>query len=195
VPFPTPGAPRLLAILANPPLTTSGMRTINRVGGAARILGCTSITIGNLFPIPSRDVLELTTLGGRPAPWAVARRTLAAQLDDANDVLLGWGRTEPAGKARQYHRSQVRWLFGDLAARPVRVWAVGDSPRHPSRWQRHTSSCHPGLHFSEALARCLRPIGSPSDGMTEPCGHSGARNGLVHDLFEGHDGASLNVGP
>ncbi|GAA3144390.1 hypothetical protein GCM10010530_75040 [Kribbella aluminosa] len=146
---------RLLAVLANPPLATSGQRTLNRVSLAARLIGCDDVVVGNLFPIASKDVTALGTLGADSDQWLAARDGLLRLLLGADDVLLGWGRAEPAGAARIHHRSQIQWLMTELESRSLQVWTVGGEPRHPSRWQRHTCRAYPGRPFGSALAAAL----------------------------------------
>ena len=141
----------LLAVLANPPLTTSGQRTRDRVALAAQIIGCPDFEVGNLFPVPSMDVSSIARLGVRPELWSDARDDLVNQLSRADDVLLGWGCTEPAGGARLHHRSQIEWLLTTVESKPIQLWTVGGVPRHPSRWQRYTSRAYPALPFVAAL--------------------------------------------
>jgi hypothetical protein len=147
----------LLAVLANPPLTTSGQRTRDRVALAAQIIGCEEVVVGNLFSLPSKDVTAIGRLGARSDLWCNARADLVDQLSRADDVLLGWGCTEPAGRARSHHRSQIEWLLTAVDVKPIKIWTVGGLPRHPSRWQRYTSKVHPALPFSAALAVSLGP--------------------------------------
>jgi len=149
------GGRSLLAVLANPPLTTSGKRTRDRVALAARFIGCVEITFGNLFPLPSEDVLGIARLGSRPELWFDARVDLAHQLSRADDVLLGWGCTEPAGEARLHHRAQIEWLLTTAESKSTQIWTVGGLPRHPSRWQRYTSRAYPALPFVAALGVSL----------------------------------------
>jgi hypothetical protein len=151
-----PSERRLLAVLANPPLATSGLRTLSRVKLAARVIGCGEVGVGNLFSAASKDVTELTVLGVRPDSWLDARAGLLREICAADDVLLGWGCTEPCGEARLHHRSQVGWLMGVLESQSAQVWTVGGLPRHPSRWQRYTAREYPGREFVSALAASLR---------------------------------------
>src|SRR4051794_31018520 len=148
-------ARRLLAILASPPLATSGSRTRARLTLAARLIGCDTFAVANLISIPTTDVLDISVVGHEKASWCDARIRLAAQLDDAEDVLLGWGCTEPVGAARKHHRSQVAWLRTEVSRHGFRPWTLGGKPRHPSRWQRYTARYHNGLPFVDALAEAL----------------------------------------
>lgn len=151
---------RLLAVLANPPLSTSGQRTLGRVTMAARVIGCGEVAIDNLFPTPSNDVTELNAIGAQADLWLAARPSLLRELRAVDDVLLGWGCSEPSGEARRHHRTQVTWLMGVLESRSVQVWTVGGQPRHPSRWQRYTAREYPGQPFVNALGASLR-VGLP----------------------------------
>lgn len=146
----------LLAILANPPLTP-GTRTRNRVLVASQLLGFDEMAIGNLFSIPTARTGDISVVGADVEGWMVARKTLESQLQTADGVLLGFGCAEPSGPARYHHREQVLWLEQQLEQFRHLVWWVGGQPRHPSRWQRHTSRCYPGIPFLEALEEALQP--------------------------------------
>ena len=50
--------PRFLAILATPPLVTSGERTLARVRIAAELIGTTSVVIANLLNVATTDVRD-----------------------------------------------------------------------------------------------------------------------------------------
>jgi hypothetical protein len=160
-------ARRLLAVLANPPSATLGERTRSRVAMAARIIGCDDVVVANLFSYPSRDVTELSVIGVDDAGWTKARCDLARKINQADEVLLGWGCSEPVGLARMRHRAQVTWLLEALSTRSVRIWTVSNAPRHPSRWQRHTARAHPGLPFAVALALSLQSSNPPTTAATE----------------------------
>ena len=149
-------ARRLLAILATPPLTTSGARTCSRLHLATKILGSDVLVIVNLIAVPTRDVLDIASVGSESAPWREARCDLASQIAAADTVLLAWGTAEPAGPARDHHRAQVAWVNDLISSRGIVRWTVGGTPRHPSRWQRHTARMQPGLPFSLALAASLQ---------------------------------------
>ena len=158
------GSPkRLLAVLANPPQTTSGLRTHGRVAMAGALLGCEEASIVNLFGTPSRDVTAIGALGRNSAAWAAARPAILLALAEADDVLLGWGCTEPTGSARLHHREQVSWLIGLLRDQSRQAWMVGARPRHPSRWQRYTAKCFPGMTFADGLAAALMPAALVDD--------------------------------
>lgn len=149
-------ARRLLAILATPPLTTSGARTRGRLQLATEILCSDVLVIANLIDVPTKDVLDIASVGREPAPWREARGDLASQIAAADAVLLAWGTAEPAGPARGHHRAQVAWVNDVIGSRGIVSWTVGGMPRHPSRWQRYTARRQPGLPFSSALAASLQ---------------------------------------
>jgi len=149
-------ARRLLAILATPPLTTSGARTRGRLQLATEILGSGVLAIANLIDVPTKDVLDITSVGRESGPWLEARSDLEDQITLADDVLLAWGISEPAGSARDHHRAQVVWVNDLISSRGMVRWTVGGTPRHPSRWQRHTARRRPGLPFPLALAASLQ---------------------------------------
>lgn len=154
----------LVAVLANPPLTT-GTRTIRRVELAAQLLGFSRAAVVNLFALPSHATGEIAELGAGPEGWMLARSTLADQIASADALLLAYGATEPTGSARTHFRRQLEWLAERVEARGVAAWCVGDGPRHPSRWQRWTHRAHPGLPFSEALAESLVRVTTPTVGV------------------------------
>ncbi len=147
---------RLLAILATPPLSTSGARTRGRLHLATEILGSDVLAIANLIDVPTKDVLDTASVGREPAPWREARGDLASQIAAADTVLLAWGTAEPAGPARDHHRAQVAWVNDVIGGRGIVPWTVGGMPRHPSRWQRYTARRQPGLPFSLARAASLQ---------------------------------------
>jgi len=152
-----PGKPRLLlAVLASPPLTTSGAVTRRRVELAAQLIGCDAVTFSNLISIPTADVLDIAAVGRDPIGWSDAQAEIAAGLEEADSVLFGWGCAEPSGPARNRHRAQVRWLHAGVHRRNLRWWTVGGAPRHPSRWQRYTAREYPKVPFHVALSRSLR---------------------------------------
>ena len=146
----------LLAVLASPPLRTRGSRTLARLEQVAEILGYEQVEIVNLISVPTDTVLDVTRVGCERAPWLASRSSIISGLVRASAALLGWGLTEPSGPARLHHRSQVEWLSRELAQRTIPLWTVGGAPRHPSRWQRHTSRASPGILFSAALAQELK---------------------------------------
>jgi hypothetical protein len=156
----------LVAVLANPPLTT-GTRTIRRVELAAEVLGFSRSAVANLFALPSHATGGIAELGAGPEGWVSARSPLAAQIGGADALLLAYGASEPSGSARTHFRCQLEWLAERVEARGVAVWCVGDGPRHPSRWQRWTHRAHPGLPFRDALARSLVRVSPPSVGAAD----------------------------
>lgn len=147
----------LTAILATPPLSTSGARTLARVEMARDLVGASSVKICNLLNVATNDVLEVRTVGADVAAWQLSRQGIRTALANASDVLLAWG-VEPTGRARQHHRTQVAWVMHLIAAQEMDAWVVGAQPRHPSRWQRYTSRAHSGLSFSSALELSLGKV-------------------------------------
>lgn len=146
----------LLAILATPPRTTSGSHTRTRVRAAAAFLGFKASHIVNLLDAPTRDVTEISAIGVGIDVWLHSRPPISAALDNCDGVLVAWGVTAPVGPARHHHSAQIRWVIDEAETRGLRLWSVGDVPRHPSRWQRLTSREHPGVEFAEALAASLQ---------------------------------------
>lgn len=153
----------LVAVLSNPPIT-EGRRTIRRVELASMILGFDTHLIVNMFARPSHATGDLDLLGVDESGWVEARPDIAAALDRAGGVLLGYGSTAPSGAARLQFRAQVDWLCGHLSGLTSPVWQLGDGPRHPSRWQRWTYHAHPNVPFDEAVRRSLVLVGPGSGG-------------------------------
>jgi hypothetical protein len=150
-------ASALVCVLANPP-TTSGARTLGRVGQAAEILGYRDAEVVNLFPLATYRTGGINDLGAEAAHWHHARGPIEGALNRAAAVLIGYGATEPSGLARGHHRDQVAWLRQQIVERKLPTYQVGDGPRHPSRWQRWTFRHHPEVPFSEALRLSLRLV-------------------------------------
>lgn len=141
----------LLVVLATPPLT-SGARTLRRVELATNQLGYSIARIANLVSIETQDVNELSRLEISPRSWLVSRATIEEHLASRPAVLLAYGCSLPVGPARLAYKAQLAWLAGALRAAGVdEVITVGGRPRHPSRWQRHTSRALPALDFESAL--------------------------------------------
>jgi hypothetical protein len=157
----------LVCVLANPP-TTSGVRTLGRVGQAAQLLGYGDVEVVNLFPLATYRTGGINDLGAEAEHWHHARGPIEEALNRAAAVLIGYGATEPSGVARGHHRDQVAWLRQRIVERRLPTYQVGDGPRHPSRWQRWTFRHHPEVPFSEALrlSLCLVTCG----GTDEPRG-------------------------
>ncbi|GAB3615902.1 hypothetical protein GCM10027416_04590 [Okibacterium endophyticum] len=146
----------MLVVLSNPPLGTTGQRTLGRVATAGRLINAKEIDIANLFSIATYRTSGVSLAGAEAEGWVAARSSIEEGLDRATDVLLAYGTQEPSGKARHHHRAQVEWLKGEIMSRSLTVWAVGERTGHPSRWQRLTFSRWPELDFISALARELK---------------------------------------
>jgi hypothetical protein len=137
----------LLAILATP------TRTRARLELARDLLGYGAVSVVNMLDVPTVDTNEISKVGQEAAPWLQSRTKISTALPKASGVILGYGKTEPSGGARQHHRNQVEWLHRELETFVSPIWSVGNEARHPSRWQRFTSMEMPELSFSEALLR------------------------------------------
>lgn len=144
----------LVAVLANPPLTT-GVRTTRRIQLAADLLGYSEVKVANVFALPSHATGEISAMGAAYEVWELALAALRAHLDSADGVLLAYGTREPGGMARSHFRAQVNWIRDRILVNGAPVWRVGDGPRHPSRWQRWTSRAYPGIPFKDALSLSL----------------------------------------
>jgi hypothetical protein len=145
----------LVAVLANPPLPDHGDRTRARIEQAADIIGCNAVTIVNLFPLASRSSIGIADLGDAASPWLAAQSDIQEAVTKADAILFGYGVTSPSGRAGEHHRAQIAWTKALVASLPVVPWMVGGQPRHPSRWQRHTSRTFPEMAFADALRLVL----------------------------------------
>lgn len=144
----------LTVILSNPP-TTSGARTLGRVGLAAKILDHDTFSVANLFPVATHQSGGIATVGCESTSWHAARPGLRTALDAADTVLLAYGVEEPKGPARSHFRQQVEWLNAEIGARELPLVYFGGRTMHPSRWQRHTFRAYPGRPFEEAAQLAL----------------------------------------
>ena len=148
----------LVAILLNPPLTTSGERTRKAVGSAARVLGYEKHEISNLCTAATTDVAELSSLDN-PSAWTHARIELAASISRADGLLAGWGVAGMAGEGLRALQDQLVWLTHEaLNAGIDHIWMVNNQPRHPSRWHQYTADKHgrtSGGSFEDRLAELL----------------------------------------
>lgn len=149
----------LLVILANPPLGTTGLRTLNRVSQASAIFGSEKALITNLLSVPTRSTSDIREVGGDPEGWRLSRADIQEKVALAGHIIYAFGVSEPSGPARINFRDQLGWLSTLVARRHGMVWTVGPTPRHPSRWHRFTSRAHPGLDVPTALA--LSFVSSP----------------------------------
>jgi hypothetical protein len=145
----------LLAICSNPPLSTSGERTLARLEQARALLGFQNVRLVNLFALPTYRSDEVEALGRAPDGWHLARAGIAEALDRADAVLLAYGVSAPAGPAREHHRDQTAWLDSEVTRRQLPSYWVGGAPRHPSRWQRYTFRSHPDLAYADGLRLAL----------------------------------------
>ncbi|CEH10549.1 Putative uncharacterized protein [Propionibacterium freudenreichii] len=147
----------LLTIASNPPLGTSGQRTMGRVALAAKVLGYSEARLANLFALPTYRTGDLSTVGATADGWLQARPLLQEGLTSAGAVLLAYGKQAPSGSARQHFRDQVAWMDEQIALAGLPVWWVGGEARHPSRWQRYSAKHHPDVPFTDALKLVLVP--------------------------------------
>lgn len=150
----------LLAVLLNPPGSTTGTRTRNAVRIASEVLGFGSVEIANLTSVATRTVLELNRLDS--SGWQDARAQLTAGLSRADALLGGWGTTGLSGAARDARTAQVEWFAGEARATGIdEIWTVGDRPRHPSRWHQYVSDKYgrtTGGSFPARLGQVLTRI-------------------------------------
>ena len=132
----------LLAVLMNPPLTT-GERTRRQLAVSQKLLACETLVVENLFPLPSRSISDISSLGIDELPWLEARIPLREAISGASRILLGYGMTVPTGAARLHHLDQLSWLRSTMIELGhATAWQLGDGARHPSRWHQYISDRH-----------------------------------------------------
>lgn len=147
----------MVAVLLNPPSTTTGIRTRQAVDLARMVLGYERVRIFNLFTEATPTVTELNASVEHPCPRA--RRRLRSALAEANGLLGAWGISGLTGEARIARDGQLTWLVKQAEAVGIHdIWMVGGQPRHPSRWHQYvsdkysrTSGGPPDARLAEAL--------------------------------------------
>lgn len=161
----------LCALLMSPP-RTSGVRTVNMLEAAGRLLHCESVIRVNLFHRPTLDLPDLSATATEATGWHDARPHIDAGLGRASVLLAAWGVVAPSGAARSHHRAQLRWLTDAMLAHGHQViWTVGGEPRHPSRWHQYVSDRHQrtsGGSTHERLAQVLLPAAITTGGLFSP---------------------------
>lgn len=130
---------KLVAILLNPPLT-SGAASLRHVEAARQALACESVVVGNLFSTPTRSVEDINAVGKSADGWNQAREQLFNAICDADLLLGAWGVSGLTGGAARMRKSQVAWLVRTAMDQGMeKLWTVGGTPRHPSRWHQYVS--------------------------------------------------------
>lgn len=152
---------RLLIIMSNPPLGTSGERTRRRVTLLETLLQARRLMTANLFAVPTYRTGDISVAGQESAGWLNARAELRDGINSSDAVVLAYGSQEPTGTARTHFRSQITWMHDELRLRDVPIWTVGGRPLHPSRWHRHTFRAHEGKDFPPALLDSLTRFALP----------------------------------
>lgn len=133
------GQGKLVAILLNPPLSSSGNRSLNAVNRVRQLLGYESVEVANLYTEATPSIVELG-LGEALEGWLNARPKLKAALQSADGLLGAWGVAGLAGTAQQERKRQVEWLRDEALQMGFNsIWMVGGEPRHPSRWHQYVS--------------------------------------------------------
>lgn len=152
------GQGRLVAILLNPPLSSSGNRSRNAVSRVSQLLGYKSVEVVNLYADPTNSNAELAfseTLEG----WLRARQNLKIALPSADGLLGAWGVAALAGSAQRERNRQVAWLRTEASRAGLdNMWMVGGEPRHPSRWHQYVSDKYgrtTGGTFEERLRQVV----------------------------------------
>jgi hypothetical protein len=151
------GRGRIVAVLSNP-ATTSGVRTLSRVELTRKILGFESAAITNIFALPTYRSGEISEAGSDVLGWHSARPIVSEAVKGADGILLAYGLQPPSGPAKRHFHDQIDWLRTQIQASQLPTWMLGGRPRHPSRWQRHTSSTFPELPFIQAVEVALEEV-------------------------------------
>ncbi|MYT76748.1 DUF1643 domain-containing protein [Streptomyces sp. SID8364] len=126
----------LCAILLNPPLRPAEATISHRnLIVALPLTGCSRLKIANLVDLPSKDQVELASLEVTEQDLARSRPLLSAAIEDADEVLFAWGTKKLAGTSGRLLDEQAKWMRS-LVKPSQRVWMVGGTPRHPSRWRQ-----------------------------------------------------------
>ncbi|MCW2855878.1 MAG: hypothetical protein JWR52_1493 [Marmoricola sp.] len=151
----------LVAVLLNPPATTTGNRTRNATEGAARILGYDSVEVVNLCKTATSSVVELNDLRADDG-WTLARHGLKRALRSADGVLGAWGVAGMSGAARGARDKQVEWFIAEAERSGfATLWMVGGEPRHPSRWHQYLADKYgrtSGGTFEERLGQVIEAV-------------------------------------
>lgn len=151
------GERKLVAVLLNPPASSTGTRSRNAVARAATTLGYDHAIMTNLCAVPTPSVVELNDIDRDG--WDHARGELETALTGASAVLAGWGVAGLTGDAAVWMSAQVEWLSDRAMASGIfGFWMVGGAPRHPSRWHQYVSDKYgrtTGGTFDERIAQVL----------------------------------------
>ena len=157
----------LAAVLASPP-TTTGTRTRNKTEAALQVTGNDRLVIANLFQPPAANLPSLTQEGRDPDGWLAARPALERALDDADELLIGWGLDRLTGPARHHRAAQIQWVLETADQHGyTHAWTVGGEPRHPSRWHQYVADKYDRAGqgtFVERLGRVLVRVPLPELG-------------------------------
>jgi hypothetical protein len=147
----------MVALLLNPPSTTSGVRTTNAVSLAGALLGFTSVEIINLFSTSSPTVVELNSVFD--GDWLGRRAQVREVLRQSAGLLGAWGVSGMTGLAGAERESRARSILDEARSLGFRqIWMVGGQPRHPSRWHQYVSDKHARTHggtFDERLRQVM----------------------------------------
>lgn len=156
------GPGSLLAVLLNPPSSSSGARTVLAVRRAVEVLGFEGYTIANLFVEATPTVVELNAVIGDESSWFETQERLRELVRVAGGVLGAWGVAGASGRLRSMRDRRAHWVLAEAArVGHQEVWMVGGEPRHPSRWHQYVADRHgrtSGGTFEERLREVLLPI-------------------------------------
>lgn len=149
----------LLAVLLNPPSTTTGSRSLGAVDRAAKVLGFEHHEVANLFSVPTPTVVELNLLTIDDASWGDIQLRLREHTWSAGGVLAAWGIAGASGMFRRERDKRGAWLYQEaLKAGHEGIWTVGGEPRHPSRWHQYVADKYArtaGGTFEQRLSQVL----------------------------------------
>lgn len=154
------GRSQLVVVLMNPPSASSGRRTRNAVLVAGALLGYANVRMVNLCRLPTKSVVELADSSLND--WRRARPYLKQAIGNGSAILTAWGVSPLRGAAQQHFNSQVDWFCQEAQMKGMdRIWTVGGSPRHPSRWYQFVADKHgrtDGGTFPQRLNQVLEEI-------------------------------------
>jgi hypothetical protein len=160
---------KLLVVLASPPASSSGARTLRRLEFLSEVLVGAELTTTNLCSTPSSDIPALSEVAATAEPWLSSRDDLSGHLGRCDEFLAAWGLPTLTGPARLHRREQIAWLETEARrAGHLTAWTVAGQARHPSRWHQYVSDKHgrtSGGTFADRLREVL--LQSPLEMLRE----------------------------
>lgn len=129
---------------------------------AAEIIGCSDLTVVNLFSLPTGNVLDINEVGADWDGWLNARPEIESDISSSDAAIVAWGVRGLTGRARDNFRRQIDWVYSELAtSEHEQVWTINGEARHPSRWHQYVSDKYGrtcGGNLRDRLQQVLQPI-------------------------------------